>query len=181
MRDLERIRGKLPVPIPILEKKNMFDMYQLSMGTYRVQRAHLYVAMARRLELEARRNTFDNEVDFQRACRNRPQDLRVYYRAHRDRPWDWDDQEYGLFPPEGVLLLFTTFPSAHFSTTQRRFDKHCLLVLSKTPNPLLQYRGVLKTIHGFKCSNKVIELSLFSILFSMLFHTIYFFFSIGKL
>ena len=123
------MRGKLGVHIPILEQENIYDFFQLSLGTYRFKRALLYIALARRYELEQKRDTFDNEHDFKLACRGRPEELKIFYRTYRGPPPnDWDCSRFGKFPGE-LLFLFTTFPSAHFTLKgkSRVNDKHTLL------------------------------------------------------
>ena len=88
----------------------------------------MYCKEASQFELEKKRETFASAAEFREACKQRPEEMRIYHRYYNGpQPDLWQVQKFGEWPPGGLLFLFCRFYSVHFSTSNRSHDKHCLL------------------------------------------------------
>ena len=143
------------------------------MGTYRWIRASYYVVLARRLELEPRKEEFENHAAFTEAVRQRPEELLIRARLLTEAPQGWSAEKCGIFPPSGIMIVYCTLPSAHRSASSRyvierrlytdtllqsmnsyrQFDKHTMLAFCKPEeaNNLLGLQDELTALFGWKC------------------------------
>ena len=61
--------------------------------------------LCRRRELN--KSDFFSHAAYVNALKNRPQRLRLSARVLKDPGPDWDPLEYGPFPSDGLLLVYT--------------------------------------------------------------------------
>ena len=124
------------------------------MGTYRWIRASYYVVLARRHELEERKEEFASHKEFIEAVRSKPEDLKIYTRMIHRKPDDWDEELFGIFPPSGIMAVGCKLPSAHKSMKSKQFFKHTFLFLCKPEerNNLLFLQDELMALFGYCCN-----------------------------
>jgi hypothetical protein len=82
-------------------------------GTYRTKRAPHYHVLARRRELEELKVTFDDPEEFSQALREKPSNLQMFWKHIKEAPKQWRETVGHDFPVDGLLLIFTKFPSGN--------------------------------------------------------------------
>ena len=88
-----------------------------------------YPALARRLELEDTKDDFDNSMQYLAECQKLPEELELCFH-HLTEPGKGWNELCGVFPDDGLLLIYARFPSSNQSMLKRYyFSCHILLDL----------------------------------------------------
>ena len=68
-----------------------------------------------RIELEDRKEDFESYAEFLSAVEEVPEALEIFGRMLETAPQGWDSSQFGEFPKDGALLLYTKLPSGNRS------------------------------------------------------------------
>lgn len=84
-------------------------------GNFRLRMALALILVARKMELQERLPDFANHDEYLQACKEKPRALPVYTRMVLEQPQGWDEDRFGEFPHDGILLVFIKLPSSNKS------------------------------------------------------------------
>lgn len=116
--DLENFRNNWGIPIPLMpEPLDMHSMIMWILGSYRLNQARKYTTAQSHREAREDAQNLKNLEEMFEIARQKPKKLRIYVR-HLERPGDdWDEEIFGRFPKDGLLLVYTRLPSANLTTS----------------------------------------------------------------
>ena len=126
------------------------------MSTYRIDGAgHCHITAQRR-EMEGMKNQFANNFDLIAHLKANPLPgtLKLRIKHLSQPPNDWNNDLFGNFPKDGLLVVFCRLPSSNKTATTSRNDRHVAIFFSNQPNTKLQLKHELQSVFGWYCFNK---------------------------